>query len=59
MGWRSGMPMQGRVGPGIGCKLPMRAICKGNCQNALLFYLLLVVFYYSLYPAVHMIELPA
>ena len=61
MGWHSGMPTRGRVGPGIGCKLPMLAACKGNCQNALLitFYLLLVVFYYSLYPAVHMIELPA
>lgn len=67
MGWHSGMPTRGRVGPGIGCKLPMLAVCKGNCQNALLItfllitcrLLLLVVFYYSLYPAVHMIELPA
>ena len=54
MGWRSGMPTRGRVVPGIGCKLPMLAVCKGNCQNALL-----IVFYYSLYPVVHMIELPA
>lgn len=59
MGWRSGMPMRGRVVPGIGCKLPMLIVCKGNCQNALLITFLLVVFYYSLYPAVHMIELPA
>ena len=36
MDWRSGMPTRGRVGPGIGCKLPMLAVCKGNCQNALL-----------------------
>lgn len=59
MGWRSGMPMRGRVVPSIGCKLPMLTVCKGNCQNALLITFLLVVFYYSLYPAVHMIELPA
>lgn len=59
MGWRSGMPMRGRVVPGIGCKLPMLTVCKGNCQNALLITFLLIVFYYNLYPAVHMIELPA
>lgn len=56
--------MRGRVVPGIGCKLPMLTVCKGNCQNALLITFLLItflliVFYYSLYPAVHMIELPA
>lgn len=59
MGWRSGMLTRGRVAPGIGCKLPMLTVCKGNCQNALLITFLLIVFYYSLYPAVHMIELPA
>ena len=42
MDWRSGMPMQGRVGPGIGCKLPMRAVCKGYCQNALLITFLFI-----------------
>ena len=42
MGWRSGMPTRGRVVPGIGCKLPMLAVCKGNCQNALLITFLLI-----------------